>query len=109
LNRRSQTFLAEADGSAFPKCEPGARKSTCGPRLNNVKTELPAGSPSHFEAPADHRVAASALATCHTAKSRLRVKGGRRTMSAATAAFLGSGRRVPATVAPPATLNRACN
>jgi hypothetical protein len=29
-------------------------------------------------------------------------------MSAATAAFLGSGRRVRATVAPPTTVNRAC-
>jgi hypothetical protein len=30
-------------------------------------------------------------------------------MSAATAAFLGSGRRVWATVAPPTTVNPACN
>jgi hypothetical protein len=30
-------------------------------------------------------------------------------MSAATAAFLGSGRRMRATVAPPTTVNRACD
>jgi hypothetical protein len=37
------------------------------------------------------------------------VTGGRQTMSAATAAFLGSGRRVRATVVPPSTVNPACN
>jgi hypothetical protein len=36
------------------------------------------------------------------------VTGGRQTMSAAMAAFLGSGRRLRATVAPPTTLNRVC-
>jgi hypothetical protein len=30
-------------------------------------------------------------------------------MSAATAAFFGSGRRMRATVAPPTTVNRACD
>jgi ABC-type oligopeptide transport system substrate-binding subunit len=48
------------------------------------------------------------LSTWSDAGLQLRVTGGRRIMSAARAAFLGSGRRVPETVAPPATLNRAC-
>jgi hypothetical protein len=37
----------------------------------------------------------------------VRVTGGRRTMSAATTAFLRSGRRMRATVAPPTAVNRA--
>ena len=41
--------------------------------------------------------------------STVSVTGGRRTMSATTAAFLGSGRRMWATVAPPTTVNRACD
>jgi hypothetical protein len=43
------------------------------------------------------------------ARGPLRVSQRHQTMSAATAAFLGSGRRVRATVASPTTVNRACN
>jgi len=57
-------------------------------------------------APIGYRTPGSAAAMQHELPQW--VTGGRRTMSAATAAFLGSGRWMRATVAPPTTVNRAC-
>ena len=56
----------------------------------------------------DQNVVSSNLATHRPVKCPVRVSQRRQTMSAATAAFLGSGRRMRATVAPPTTVNRVC-